>query len=217
MKLYCCYGSVERCHCPVGQDCRGPIVTQLLLSVYRPLIHVFPSNVTTVFYQLPWVIPLYPLAESRLTLRETVATPFIHLTIPVIWSRDFSKGLHSPLIWPQYSDNMASIFNVQIKMSEVGQNKCSYYSSGYCKLSRKPKGCRLFHPETNCLDKNCRNKDCSKRHPHTCRFGQTCRFQSRCLYLHSTENNLKESTEMTEAKQQILALKEEIVKTKSDK
>ena len=101
-------------------------------------------------------------------------------------------------------------------MSEGVPKKCAYYNSGYCKFSRKQNGCRHFHPETNCVDKNCRDRSCPRRHPKNFKFGQTCSYQSRCSYKHTTSDHDNVSREIYEGKEQVKALKKEIIKLKED-
>ena len=54
--------------------------------------------------------------------------------------------------------------------------KCFSYNVGDCKLSMKKNGCKLYHPEECCQLFNCIYRDCPKRHPRTCKFGETCIF-----------------------------------------
>ena len=44
-------------------------------------------------------------------------------------------------------DNLLSEIK-PVKKSEVAQKKCPNYNSGNGKFSRKPNGCRQYHPET---------------------------------------------------------------------
>ena len=101
-------------------------------------------------------------------------------------------------------------------MSEGVPRKFAYYNSGFCNFSRKLNGCRHYHAETNCEEQNCRIRSCPRRHPKKCKFGQTCRYQSRCSYRHLTSDHNNVSKEISEAKEQVEALKKEIIKLKED-
>ena len=73
-------------------------------------------------------------------------------------------------------------------MCQEDQIKCYHYNSGYCKLVKRERGCKLYHPETNCEIINCKDKECPDRHPRPCKFGDTtCIFQVRCPYKHGKD------------------------------
>ena len=94
-----------------------------------------------------------------------------------------------------------------------GRKKCTFYNVGYCKYSRKENGCKLYHPEKCCQLLNCFDRECPRRHPRTCRFGETCLFQSGCAYKHSFGVKNKEIVDMTDL---VEILKAEIVELKKE-
>ena len=49
---------------------------------------------------------------------------------------------------------------------------------------KKENCCRYAHPTESCKTQKYRDKGCPLRHPKTCRNGQQCRYQSRCMYQH---------------------------------
>ena len=63
--------------------------------------------------------------------------------------------------------------------------KCSYFNVGYCKFSKKEGSCKWYHPEESCNLNKCFDKNCPKRHPKTCKYGEICIFQRDCSYKHS--------------------------------
>ena len=67
--------------------------------------------------------------------------------------------------------------------AEKKQMVCKYFNSGYCKFSGD---CKYAHPKENCESSGCKNKECYKRHPKECRYGNKCRRESSCLYKHDT-------------------------------
>ena len=95
-------------------------------------------------------------------------------------------------------------------MSEEVKRKCYYYNSGYCKFSRREKGCKFFHPEENCKLSKCKDKLCPNRHPKTCKFGEECRYQTKCSYSHVGIFERNETSEITRLKGDIENLKTEI-------
>ena len=101
-------------------------------------------------------------------------------------------------------------------MSEVSQKKCSYYNSCYFKFSRQPNGCRRYHPEINCQDKNYENQSCHIRFLKIVNFEKYVDFRAdACIIIQLKILTIK-SMEITEEKQQIVTLQEEIVKVKSN-
>ena len=95
-------------------------------------------------------------------------------------------------------------------MSEEVKRKCSYYNSGYCKFSRREKGCKFSHPEDNCKLSKCKDKLCPSRHPKTCKFGEECRYQTKCSYSHVRVFERNKTSEITRLKGDIENLKAEI-------
>ena len=104
-------------------------------------------------------------------------------------------------------------------MSEETRRKCRYYNSGYCKFSRKENGCKNVHPKENCKVFNCPGKACPDRHPKKCKFNVTCRFQSRCSYLHESADLENVRAELNNSEKEVSKLKVEIemLKTEIDK
>ena len=71
---------------------------------------------------------------------------------------------------------------------------CHFYNSGYCKFQ---KDCKFFHAEERC-EGECSGKNCRKRHPKLCKFGEKCRRKTFCEYRHNDvlkESNLKGQVE----------------------
>ena len=98
-------------------------------------------------------------------------------------------------------------------MAEDIKIKCSYFNSGYCKYTRKEKGCNFYHPTEACKLPKCNNKECQDRHQKKCKHGGKCRFQTRCEYLHMDEelgNIDTSSQEVVDLNREIRILKEEI-------
>ena len=70
-------------------------------------------------------------------------------------------------------------------------NVCHFYNSGYCKFQ---KNCKFFHSKERC-EGECSGKNCRKRHPKLCKFGEKCRRKVSCEYRHNhepKESNLKD-------------------------
>ena len=91
--------------------------------------------------------------------------------------------------------------------------KCSYYNSGFCKFVKRGNECKYFHPTETCETPKCDTQTCNKRHPKKCRHGDTCRFQTRCLYNHSKNGNNKSdkhNDEVDNITKQVTNLKSEI-------
>ena len=71
-------------------------------------------------------------------------------------------------------------------MTETKQ-KCKYFNSGYCK-------CTFAHPITEC-EKNCKEKNCTKRRRKLCRYGERCRHKSKCSYKHRENQTFNSHSE----------------------
>ena len=98
-------------------------------------------------------------------------------------------------------------------MTEDIKIKCSYFKSGYCKYTRKEKGCNFYHPTEACKLPKCNNKECQDIHQKKCKHGGKCMFQTRCEYLHMDEelgNIDTSSQEVVDLNREIRILKEEI-------
>ena len=61
-----------------------------------------------------------------------------------------------------------------------------YYNTRFCKFSDK---CRYKHNDTICKKDICKNKKCHHIHPKVCRYKDTCRRRSTCLYYHIVDNS----------------------------
>ena len=70
----------------------------------------------------------------------------------------------------------------QVTKKEV----CPYYNVGYCKFANK---CMLKHVIEECMDINCSDKKCIKRHRKSCKFGNSCKFNkiNICEYKNSDD------------------------------
>ena len=70
---------------------------------------------------------------------------------------------------------------------------CSHFKTGFCKFGEF---CRKHHVKVICSKEKCNGKDCTERHPKTCKYfktNQVCKFGMSCSYLHVT---LKEGGEI---------------------
>ena len=101
-----------------------------------------------------------------------------------------------------------------LTMSQKYRLKCSHFNSGYCKFAKKEKGCKFYHPQTTCELPNCKDKKCPARHPRSCKFGDTCSFQTRCSYKHEKYKPSKELIENTS--KEVDQLKADIAKLKNE-
>ena len=89
--------------------------------------------------------------------------------------------------------------------------QCPHYNTGYCKFNDQ---CRYPHYYTICEKSICKDIECKKRHPKTCRNGENCKFnkQNACAYKHDAHNqsqikdtkNLTDKTESIEKEVKIL-------------
>ena len=68
---------------------------------------------------------------------------------------------------------------------------------------------RHFHNDVICMNENCSDRMCRKRHPHKCKyflnFGY-CKFEASCAYLHP----VADVVELTLLKHELKCLKTEI-------
>ena len=101
-------------------------------------------------------------------------------------------------------------------MTEVLTKKYTYFNSGYCRYVRREKGCKFYHPTDICESKKCDIKKCDKRHPKNCRHGDTCRFQTRCLYNHKMTNKERTNEHSEETERGIANLKSKITLLKKE-
>ena len=65
-------------------------------------------------------------------------------------------------------------------------NQCKHNNTGFCKFRDH---CKFQHFDLICPKNVCRNADCRKRHPKTCRFGTSCKFnyKNACAYKHAKD------------------------------
>ena len=59
---------------------------------------------------------------------------------------------------------------------------CKFFNTGFCKYKER---CKFVHAEEVCEGK-CNTKDCCKRHPKSCKFGEKCQRKEVCAYKHLT-------------------------------
>ena len=81
---------------------------------------------------------------------------------------------------------------------------CSFNKFGYCRFD---KDCRFRHVDVKCVNKNCEDTSCDKRHPKICfklRDYGRCRFGNECKYNHSKPNDIAElDDKVRETKQKL--------------
>ena len=90
-------------------------------------------------------------------------------------------------------------------MAGVREEKCLFYDTGYCKLSKTINGCKKVYPKDICTINGCKLNVCPNRHPRMCKFGGTCTYRTKCSYSHEnrivleSKNNdlLKNINELT--------------------
>ena len=81
-------------------------------------------------------------------------------------------------------------------MAQVKQNVCTFNKYGFCRFRSN---CRKQHLMEICSNKDCEIKECSLRHPKTCRYFRDigfCKFGEWWLFNHN-EENLKEIKQIT--------------------
>ena len=68
--------------------------------------------------------------------------------------------------------------------------QCPHNNTGYCKFNDH---CIYQHYYSICDKSICRDNECKKRHPKTCRNGESCKFRIRnsCAYKHESCNQSK--------------------------
>merc|ERR1712240_341975 len=91
---------------------------------------------------------------------------------------------------------------------------CLYNNTGYCKFKDH---CRYKHYKTICEKSICRDIECKKRHPRTCRYGKNCKFntQNACAYKHEI-NNLSDNEETKKLTEKIETIEEEVNSMKAE-
>ena len=95
---------------------------------------------------------------------------------------------------------------------------CLYNQTGFCKYKGS---CQKAHDNELCTNSsNCPDKNCTKRHPKSCRNIQTmgnCRFKEGCAYTHvqqSNEDNLLLVQTLATHFKEVIELKEELSEMK---
>ena len=77
--------------------------------------------------------------------------------------------------------------------------RCPHNNTGYCKFNDH---CKYQHYNTICDKRICKDIECKKRHPRTCRYGENCKFNihNACAYMHNIHNksNYEETKKLTE-------------------
>ena len=79
----------------------------------------------------------------------------------------------------------------QTGMNQVQRKSCRYYNKGHCKYRNR---CRFYHSQNICKiyleSGRCIGKECSDRHPKTCRYWSKnrsgCARKLDCDFLHVT-------------------------------
>ena len=96
--------------------------------------------------------------------------------------------------------------------------QCPHNNTGYCKFNDH---CKYQHYNTICEKRICRDIQCRKRHPRTCRYGENCKFNihSACAYMHNIHNKFNEETKKLTEKietieEQVKSLNAEIFQLK---
>ena len=82
-------------------------------------------------------------------------------------------------------------------MEAVPKVKCHFHNRGFCKY--KDKGCEYLHPVDSCVNQDCRDTECPKRHQHSCKFKDKCKFQkkNKCEYIHKANASKEHNTNNT--------------------
>ena len=118
---------------------------------------------------------------------------------------------------PQRKD----IFNVtsaidddsyQQNFSNKNMFQCYHNNRGYCSFREK---CRYPHYKQVCPKTVCRERECKKRHPVTCKFRENCKFHKKaiCAFKHVTlTNEEKERIKIDEAMNKLLEEKKILIR-----
>ena len=80
---------------------------------------------------------------------------------------------------------------------------CKFNKYGFCKYLSQ---CRKQHVKENCLEKECNNRNCLRRHPINCKFYdlyKRCKFGEYCAFAHR-ENPLVTELNTLKFNQEIL-------------
>ena len=83
---------------------------------------------------------------------------------------------------------MNNIENVSKNIEQESEKKrCKWWNRGYCKFKQS---CPYLHPKAICIEEQCSNKECEKRHPNICKNWQkgSCKFTN-CEFKHPTVVN----------------------------
>ena len=91
------------------------------------------------------------------------------------------------------SENKETI--VPKSLEQESENKrCKWWNRGYCKFKQS---CPYLHPKKICIEEQCLNKECKKRHPNSCKNWQkgSCRFENLCEFTHPSVNQNKGNSE----------------------
>ena len=54
-------------------------------------------------------------------------------------------------------------------IEESDKKRCKFWNRGYCKFKQN---CPFLHPQAICIEEQCSNKNCEKRHPNICKNWQ---------------------------------------------
>ena len=65
--------------------------------------------------------------------------------------------------------------------------KCNFFNKGFCKFKEN---CPFLHPTVICTELNCKEKECSQRHPKNCKnfLKGSCKFGELCEFIHHDES-----------------------------
>ena len=95
------------------------------------------------------------------------------------------------------------------------QFKCYHHDRGYCKFGEQ---CHYQHFREICQNRNCKLKECRKRHPKPCRNGHQCKFyrSNICAFKHDNEDSTDMENEIKKLQEEIDALKKKIEQKKEE-
>ena len=83
----------------------------------------------------------------------------------------------------QFFETSSDFTDVTLAVDDI--HVCKHFQTGHCKFGVN---CRKRHISENCLNVDCLDKTCLKRHPKQCKyFSQigSCRFGEECSYKHT--------------------------------
>ena len=83
----------------------------------------------------------------------------------------------------QLSERSSDLTDVTLAVDDI--QVCKHFQTGHCKFGVN---CKKRHISENCLNADCLDKTCLKRHPKQCKyFSQigSCRFGEECSYKHT--------------------------------